>query len=65
MERFSKTSKKCSTCEFWTGPRKPSTFRDYAEADGAAKGEYCGDWNGRQKEARDSCSGWKAWGVFK
>jgi hypothetical protein len=36
--------KNCVTCQFWTGPRRPSTFRDRAEyGSDSDKGE-CAGW---------------------
>lgn len=61
------TWKKCVTCQFWGGPRKPSTFRDYVEYGTDQDNGECmgGGWDRQQKTAMSICTKWEKWSVLK
>jgi hypothetical protein len=66
MASYTKTWKNCSTCEFWTGPRKPNSFRNGVDVDASAKGTCTGKtWNRMPRTATQNCSDWHPWGVFR
>ena len=59
--------KNCGSCEFWSGARKPSTFRDQAEVeDTSFTGECVGGGCDRmQMTAMGNCTQWRKWGVLQ
>lgn len=67
MAQLPATWKNCVTCERWGGPRKVSTFRDYAEyRDDNDKGECVGgSWDRQQMSAMSTCNKWVKWAVLK
>ncbi|MFZ4725282.1 MAG: hypothetical protein ACOYMD_07510 [Paludibacter sp.] len=66
MESKQGNWKNCCTCDFWTGQRKPSYWRDRVEYESGAKGECAGGgWNRSKMEANGGCSTWRMWSVLK
>ena len=59
--------KNCVTCEFWTGPRHISEFRDRVEyRSDHEKGECVGGgWNWSHQTAMSSCGQWRKWSLLK
>lgn len=61
------TWKNCVTCNYWTGPRKPTTFRDRVEFNSEQDNGECagGGWDRSQRSAVSTCNKWVKWGVLK
>jgi hypothetical protein len=57
----------CVNCQFWTGPRRISEFRDQVFYEGGYVEGECvgGGWDKYQKGARDSCKDFVKWSVIK
>lgn len=57
----------CATCQFWTGPRTPTTFRDRVEFESNDIQGMCagGGWDRSMKAAGSCCSDWVKWGVLE
>ena len=63
---MSSSLKHCATCEFWSGPRKPSdSFMKYVRFDTTDKAQCLGKHKGTSKDGSNSCSSWKKWGVLR
>jgi hypothetical protein len=57
--------KRCSTCEYWTGPRVPRGQTDVELKAFTDKGVCIGRWKGDTFMENHSCSGWRKWAVLE
>jgi len=66
---FTKSWKKCATCEYWGGPRQIDSFGHKVTVDSNNVKGKCllqgGPWKGHDKKAIDTCNKWKLWSVMK
>ena len=55
----------CGTCEYWSGPRHPDTFRKTVKFPPSEKGKCLGKWKGHLRRGSESCSSWVVWAVVR
>jgi hypothetical protein len=70
MSDFYKHQKSCANCTYWTGARQLDTFNSKVQVESSNTQGKCVappgvGFNGSDKRAGHSCSGWLVWNALR
>jgi hypothetical protein len=69
MTKYSSSTEKCATCDYWAGPRELINYGRYVQVDNDARGSCnCPGSTSRRldnKPAVFTCPQWSKWGALR
>ncbi len=65
--KFPSSIKRCATCTYWSGERKPNAGRNLVETSDSMELAECigGKMNRRKFNRNGMCDGWEKWGSLR